>query len=64
MKKFSTIPTLTQDKLRSVETIRLREVTLIERELKVTCLGNLGAPSQCHKTQLKEEGTKRSRRQI
>lgn len=64
MKKFSTIPTLTQDKWRSAVTIRLREVTLIERELKVICLGNMGVPNQCHKTLLKEEDTKRSLRQI
>lgn len=41
-----------------------KEVTLIERELKATCLGNMGGLSQRSKTLLKEEGTKRSRRPI
>jgi hypothetical protein len=64
MKKFSTIPTHTQDKWRSVEITRLGEVTLIERELKAMYLGNMGNRSQCLKTLFKEEGTKRLHRLI
>jgi hypothetical protein len=41
-----------------------KEVTLIERELKATCLENMGGLSQRRKTLLKEEGTKRSHKQI
>jgi len=63
MKKSLTIPTHTLDKWKSAVITRRGEATLIERGLKAMCLG-MGALSPCLKMQLKEEGTKRSRRLI